>query len=77
MAIANIQMLLRTLVVALFALALPLAADAAPKPVKPGKLRVWLTGNSADSARAPVGGPGLLLMGGSNAAAPFTPADPY
>ena len=51
MAITNIQMLLRTLVVALFALALPLAADAAPKPVKPGKLRVWLTGNSADSGR--------------------------
>lgn len=57
--------LLRTLVVALFALALPLAADAAPRPAKPGKLRIWLTGNSADSARAPAGGPALLLMGGS------------
>lgn len=57
--------LLRTLVVALFALALPLAADAAPRPAKPAKLRVWLTGNSADSTRAPVGGPALLLMGGS------------
>ncbi len=56
---------LRTLLVVLFALALPLAADAAPRPAKPGKLRVWLTGNSADSARTPVGGPALLLMGGS------------
>lgn len=57
--------LLRTLVVALFALTLPLADAAAPRPAKPGKLRVWLTGDSADSARAPVGGPALLLMGGS------------
>lgn len=56
---------LRTLLVVLFALALPLAAAAAPRPAKPRKLRVWLTGNSADSARAPVGGPALLLMGGS------------
>jgi cyanophycinase len=51
--------------IALFALALPLLAGAA-KPVKPPvKPRVWITGNAADSGRAPVGGPALLLMGGS------------
>jgi cyanophycinase len=61
----HLHAILRTLAVMLFALALPLAADAAPRPAKPGKLRVWLTGSSADSARAPVGGPAMLLMGGS------------
>lgn len=55
---------LHALTIVLFALALPLTADAA-KPVKPVKPRVWLTGNAADSGREPVGGPALLLMGGS------------
>jgi cyanophycinase len=49
------------LTLALFTLAMPQAAQAA-KQVKP---RVWLTGNAADSARQPIGGPALLLMGGS------------
>lgn len=48
------------LMLALCALAIPHTAAAA-KQVKP---RVWLTGNAADSARQPVGGPALLLMGG-------------
>ncbi len=41
-----------------------LGADAAA-PAKPVKPRSWLTGNAADSPRQPLGGPGLLLMGGS------------
>ena len=52
------------LAAAVFACALAPLADAAP-PQKPAKLRTWLTGNAADSGRAPVGGPALLLMGGS------------
>jgi len=39
-------------------------ADAA-SPQKPGRLRSWLTGNAADAGRSPIGGPALLLMGGS------------
>lgn len=41
-----------------------LSADAA-RAVKPPRLQTWLTGNAADAGRAPVGGPALLLMGGS------------
>ncbi len=63
MTLTTTRALLLALAVALFAL--PVSADAAPRPAKPAKLRVWLTGSSADSARAPVGGPALLLMGGS------------
>lgn len=38
---------------------------AAQRPSKPGGLTVYLTGNSADSSRQPVNGPGVLLMGGN------------
>lgn len=34
------------------------------RPAKPSNLSSWLTGNAADSSRAPVNGPALLLMGG-------------
>lgn len=37
----------------------------AQRPSKPGGLTVYLTGNSADSSRQPVNGPGVLLMGGN------------
>lgn len=57
--LARTTVIAATLSVALAALC---AQAAAPKPVKP---RSWLTGNAADSARQPVGGPALLLMGGS------------
>jgi cyanophycinase len=36
------------------------------RPTKPGNLQVWLTGNAADSGKAPVNGPAMLLMGGGS-----------
>lgn len=35
-----------------------------PRPSKPSNLQNWLTGNAADSGRAPLNGPAMLLMGG-------------
>ncbi len=35
------------------------------RPAKPANLQNWLIGNAADAGKAPVGGPGLLLMGGN------------
>jgi cyanophycinase len=48
---------------ALAAMLIALCAQGAA-PAKPAKLRSWLTGNAADAARQPVGGPALLMMGG-------------
>jgi cyanophycinase len=39
--------------------------DPGPRPAKPGNLRSWITGNPEDAGREPVGGPAMLLMGGS------------
>lgn len=41
------------------------APPVGPRPVKPGNLRSWITGNPEDSGKEPLGGPGLLLMGGN------------
>jgi cyanophycinase len=51
------------LAAALAAALVAFCAQAAA-PAKPAKPRSWLTGNAADAARQPVGGPALLLMGG-------------
>jgi cyanophycinase len=34
------------------------------RPAKPSNLQVWVTGNAADSGKAPVNGPAMMLMGG-------------
>ncbi|MCC7391466.1 cyanophycinase [Candidatus Sumerlaeota bacterium] len=54
--------------VALCALPLRAAAqeNSGPRPTKPDNLTVYLTGDAADSPRQPVGGPAVLLMGGSS-----------
>ncbi|MGF1572809.1 MAG: Type 1 glutamine amidotransferase-like domain-containing protein [Sumerlaeia bacterium] len=36
-----------------------------PRPAKPSNQVSYITGNSADSGKSPVNGPGLLLMGGN------------
>ena len=43
----------------------PTPTGFGPRPSKPSNLTVFITGNAADSANQPVGGPGLLLMGGN------------
>lgn len=48
---------------ALAALVIPSIA-LAQRPSKPSNLRVYLTGNSSDANKQPVGGPAVLLMGG-------------
>jgi len=43
----------------------PTPTGFGPRPTKPSNLTNYLVGNSADSARQPVNGPAVLLMGGS------------
>ncbi|MCX7716895.1 MAG: Type 1 glutamine amidotransferase-like domain-containing protein [Candidatus Sumerlaeaceae bacterium] len=40
--------------------------DGSGRPPRPINLRVWVTGNAADSPTQPVGGPAVLLMGGGS-----------
>ena len=40
--------------------------DGSGRPPRPVDLRVWVTGNAADSPNQPVGGPAVLLMGGGS-----------
>jgi cyanophycinase-like exopeptidase len=40
--------------------------DGSGRPPRPVNLRVWVTGNAADSPNQPLGGPAVLLMGGGS-----------
>ncbi len=42
------------------------SCGSAARPSKPSNLQTWIIGDALDSARSPVGGPAMLLMGGSS-----------